>query len=93
MATRRIIRTARISTFKVGQRVIIDGGASGDIEGVVTETVDQLTKTISARNPSLATKPGIVARAYRWDGQEYSVADNLLVEAWDAETRLDPKFN
>lgn len=82
---RRIL--VRGSKFKIGQEVQVNGDASGDYIGVVTERHMALTKSVSAYIDRQETKPGVTIRVQTWGGFDVS-GDRMDIEAWDEEASL-----
>lgn len=82
---RRLVRPPK-STFKVGQRVSVDGDAAGDYVGTVIQTHGRLTKHVDAFTDDVDTRPGVSVRVDWWDGSPVDYP--MEIDAWDSETTL-----
>lgn len=81
---RRIL--VRGSKFKVGQRVRVDGDATGDYVGRVTQTHVALEKLVSSFEHQTAKKPGVTVLVSEWEGM--AIDYKMEIVAWDEETSL-----
>jgi hypothetical protein len=78
---RRIVRPPK-SSYRVGQRVRVDGDAGGDYKGRIIETHGKLTKT-APYDDTLVSEPGVTVQVDWWDG--VPVDYDMKIEAWDSE--------
>jgi len=83
MARRRISRRPQ-PTFRIGNRVTVDGDYNGDYTGTVIE-IGRYTKAASLHEPNPQTKPGAVVLVDTWEGRYYVGDERFEVVAWDCE--------